>query len=641
MTCLHRAGAALLCLFLAAPAVAGDGLRLYVNSREFDVAVAPVDEASMNADNSILYQRAQQGEEWEALGPCRKIVRDNGDVRFTREVEVPRDGTYFYTSRPIVSGEVENPPTPDSPPQAAVVVDTLPPIARIIAPGDDAKAKPGETVTVSWQVEDEHLGDGPTLLTYSGDGGRSWNPIGQNLPAVGDFAWKTPADLSGPALVRVAAVDLAGNVGRSLRSVEAVAPPPPKKEVAMTKPELPAKTETVVVPAPAPEQPPEKYRDPEASWLYYLMALNLMRQNKPEDALQYYWLAVKEDPEFVNAWADIGLAYNDLGAYQTARQVVEKTRELAPDRIDLMHLLGETYHAEGMEQLTKARSPEERGRAKASIDQAVSWYGKALDTAAKEWKLAEQAASFYRLGEICYYVNLDPEGARAYWEKILKLHIPTPNPDLMQWSAKQDKRFERRRYERNTDQWVALHTWQNWARGYLEQMNERERRGIVELMKAQRINQARAKAREVAELPYAGNSLNPGREDGRSIFSLSANLGSPDDVAACTGKAGGQSSGNGKIGAGIGGMNEINLPAHMNRDPLTSGYSFYGADERAAAGNTRMPQRGNAGAGGMFSIGGQQRKDVAMPMDPYAFPGGGQSPAPWSVEKPYGNQPIR
>jgi hypothetical protein len=352
------------------------------------------------------------------------------------------------------------------------------------------------------------------------------------------------------------------------------------------------------------------------------MALNLMRQNKPADALQYYWLSVRADPDFINAWADIALAYNELGAYRTARDVAGQAREKAPDRIDLIHLMGETFHAEGMDLLGRARTAEERMEAKGCIDQAVGWYGKALDAAAKEWRLAEQAASFYRLGEICYYVNLDKDGARAYWEKILSLHVPTPNPDLLQWSTATNKSFERRRYERNTDQWVTLHTWQNWARGYLKQMDERERAGILDMMAAQKINRASSIAPSLA---YAGNAMNPGREDGRSLFSLPSQLGSPDDAAACAGVA------------GAGGTNEVSLPAHMNRPPVTEGYSFYGrADRGAAIPSDPRPVRRTRG--GMLSGG-----PVPQPpeiIDPYGFPQGNGRQAAWNGMGPYGDKPV-
>ena len=618
----------LLFLTLSTVAPAGEGIHIYVASRAYDVSVAPVDEESKDAESSVLYQRTSPEAEWENLGPCRREVSPAGAVRFTREVDVERDGIYYYTSRPVVGGEVDRPPLADERPQAIVVVDTLPPTAEIIEPAEEFRTRPGERIQVSWVVSDENLDEKPAALAYSGDGGKSWNVIRTELPPEGALEWIAPQDLTGPAVIRLAAVDKAGNAGRALRSVESMRPPR-MAEPAPKAPEIVPEEDTGL--ARRGDEAEEKLHDPNRSWLYYLMALNLMRQNKPADALQYYWLSVQADPDFINAWADIALAYNELGAYKTARDVVEQARGKAPDRIDLLHLMGETFHAEGMDLLGRARTAEERLKAKGSIDQAVAWYGRALDKAAKEWKLAEQAASFYRLGEVCYYVNMDKDGARAYWEKILALHVPTPNPDLLQWSTTRNKSFERRRYERNTDQWVALHTWQNWARGYLNQMDERERAGILDMMAAQRIN----RAGPASSLSYAGNEMNPGREDGRSLFSLPGQLGSPDDVAACVGVAGESPY---RTGTGIGGANDVNLPAHINRPPLTEGYSFYAGDERKATATGRRQPRRQADAGGLFTGRPEPRpQEVA---DPYAFPQGRAPQAGWNGAGPYGSQPI-
>ncbi len=631
----------------AGAAHAGDA-RIHVGSRAYDVAVAPVDRESRDADSAVLYERAGPDDDWQELGECRRIKLPNGDVRFTREVDVDADGIYEYTSRPVVNGAVVNPPEPDDPPQAVVVVDTLPPTAELISPAEGDTYLPGELVPLAWTVSDENLPEHPAALGYSTDGGRSWNTAIPELPATGDMTWEIPDTLTGPVVLRLAARDRAGNIGRDLRLIEedkpvAVQPPPvdtPPVERELPPKELPPPDSVTVIDGPVVDEVVEdRFRDPNRSWLYYLMALNQMRQNKPAEALQYYWLSVKYDPDFVNAWADLALAYNELGAYETARDIVEQTRDIAPDRIDLLHLLGETYHAQGMDLLTRARDSEERMEAKALIDQAVAWYGRTLERAAAEWRLAEQAASFYRLGEVCYYVNLDRDGARAYWEKILKLHIPKPNHDLVKWSSKKFKDEERRRLEKNTDQWVALNTWQNWARGYLEQLDARERAGILDLMQAQRVNRHSGPA---DSLSYSGNELNPGRDDGRSLFSLPAQLGSgDDDIAACVGYS--DSTGTGGYNSGPGtSVNEINFPAHMNRPPVTDGYSFYAptpdpnGDSRRAAPSGRNRRRG-----GLLSGGGTPPPPPATNPDPYVFPQGGRALGEWTGTGPYGNEPIK
>ncbi len=596
----------LFCAALSASALlsaAGAGEKhLYVASRSYDVAIAPVDEQSKNAEEAVLYARRAAGEDWEQLGGCEKITLPNGDVRFTRAVDVERDGVYEYTSRPVVGGEVANPPLPADAAQAVVVVDTLSPNAELLLPAEDAEVAPGERVELSWRIADENLGATPGVLTYSTDGGRSWNLVERSLPPEGATRWTAPENLSAPAVVRLAAIDLAGNVGRAVRRMEPAAP------AVAAAPETPPPAAGGSGGGPEETEEDRRLRDPNRSWLYYLMAVNLMRQNKPADALHYYWLSVKEDPEFVNAWADIALAYIDLGAYRTAREVAEQTRELAPDRIDLYHLMGETFHAEGMDALGRAQSAEDRLRAKGLIDMAVMWYGQALDRAAKEWRLAEQAASFYRLGEVCYYVNMDREGARAYWEKILSLHTPPPNADMILWSPEGERARERKRQERFTHARVALETWKKWARGYLEQMDAREQAGILDLMPAQRVD-----SRGVS-LAYAGNAMNPGREDGRSLFSLPSQLGSAEGVAADVG---------------------VSAP-HIDERQITEGYSFY-ADGERTEGDSQRGQYRRGGRRNRSAFSPETAPAPREPVDPYAFPQGGRGQAPWNSPLPYGN----
>lgn len=599
---------------MAAPdrfAVAASGEPLtgiYVASREFVVTVSPVDEESKNADTSDLYQRTNGEAEWTNLGVCEKIVMPHGEVRFVKVVEVENDGLYHYTSRPVVGGAVSSPPDRFSPPQASVVVDTLAPIVTLASPADNADAVAGEPLTVIWEANDENLGPRPVNLFWSADGGQTWFPLAENLSPRGSVDWTVAEELAGPALVKAEAVDLAGNRGDALRSIE-VAPleAAPAPGPAPTEPTVLGPTEPT-----EPQQIDKIAYDKNRSWLYYLMAVNLMRQNNPKDALQYYWLAVKADPEFIDAWADIALAYIDVGAYRTAREITVQTRELAPDRIDLMHLMGETYHAEAMDLLGRAKTAEQRADAKGLVETAVEWYGRALETAAEDWRLAEQAASYYRLGEICYYVNMDREGARAYWMKILDLHSPTPNPDLVLWTPKPERERARREYQRQIYQRVSLEAWQNWARGYVLQLDERERKGIAGLMPANRINRHSA-----APAPDCGD-YKPGRADGRSLFSLPTQFGSPDPVPASVGAA----------------PNAHSAP----RQPAAE-YRFYALKDRPGGDNPNAaPRPRNRGNRSAFS--GGPDIPAPPPADPYSFPLGNRKPAEWNSPGPYGNSPV-
>lgn len=640
-------------------------MRIHVADRHFAVTVTPVDAESRDAASAVLYMRQRADVPWVNVGTGQKRTSSSGEVAYTAEVKVDDDGVYFFTSRPVVGGKVVSQPAIDAAPQVTVVVDTLPPLAELTQPEDEMTVEPEDDVTLSWRTSDENLAERPVGLFYSFDGGKTWPRLAADLPPRGEFPWRAPAGMYGPFALRLEVADKAGNIGYAVRRLEVPFPPPPPGPE--LEPEPPQLADLAPLPTPgpvpplsepivpaeiltAPEPPPEKIRDSRGSWLYYLMAVNLMRQNKPRDALQYYWLSVREDPDFINAWADIGLAYLDLGAYNSAREVVEQARDKAPDRIDLMHLLGETYHAEGMALLASAKSADDRRKAKGLIDEAIEWYGIALTRAADAWTLAERAPSYYRLGEICYFVNLDRDGARAYWKKILDLHAPAPNQDLVRWSTAKNRELVNERQQRQTYQWVALETWQNWARGYINQLDARERAGIVDLMPPQPVGApGRAMAGAGGAAGGQAGAGGPGGgsgaaaaecDDGRSLFSLRAQDMAPPKPPPPP-------------------PAQPRSSSMRYESPTAQNYSFYGSPS-ANAGAKRgtgewcdtspttycepiqSMNGGMSGRGGasMFSGGAPKRPPPANP-DPYAFPRRNSAPVPeWMGCEPYGNRPM-
>lgn len=632
-----RTHIALAALLVCAAAAAGD-ISLFSNKTSFIVSIAPVDEESRLADSTILWQRAGTTGDWTQLGDCQKHTLPDGGIRWTRTVTVDTDGLYQFTSRPVVGGKVQSPPGPDAAPQARVTVDTLAPAVDILAPAEGARQTAGADLVIEWTATDENLEANPVALAWSADGGQSWTLLQSGLPAAGSLAWTLPPDPL-PVVLRAAAADRAGNVGRALRGLDvkpaepaepptrpaqviqaptAQAPEQPRRPATVTqsvvRPPEPADTEEAFLPDPEPEPAERAAKDRNnRSWLYYLMALNQMRQNKPADALQYYWLSVKEDPDFIEPWADMGLAYTSLGAFKSARDVLTRARGKAPHRADLMHMMGEVDQAEGMRLLAKAGSPEQKMRAKGLIDSAVQWYGRAIRQAEEDWRLSEMAVTFYRLGEICYYVNMDRDGARAYWARILELHSPTPNRDLMDYSPWDNRAREEHRYQRYTHQRVTLDTWQTWARGYIEQLDAFERRGIRDMT-----NAPGPGLPPVQPLAWGANALGPGREDGRSLFSLPAQAGTEQAVPIAPRTP----------------VRQGNTAAPGPAAAPVDDYEFYGTARRYAPGTDTRDARVYRGES-MFS-GGPERP--AVNPDPYAMPQRRPNVG-WNAFERYGDRP--
>lgn len=620
-------------------------IETYVNQREFLVTVAPADEESRNAKSAELYQALDPQREWKRLGAC-ETVRKGGEPRFLRVVTVETDGIYYYTSRPVVGEGESVPPPAGSRPQAMVIVDTLPPVVELLEPRDGATPTAGSDVRLRWVARDENIAENPVSIAYSVDGGETWVGVADGLPSAGTSEWNIPGQLSGPLLLRVLARDRAGNVGLALRSLE-ITPMPPVKE----KPAPEAKTpESPKQPEPVKEEPKPTKTEPECgsqkAWMYYYMAINLTRQGKPKDALQYYWKAVSLDPCLTDAWADIALLYRELGAYKTAHEALAKAQEREPDRPDFIHLEGEIYHAEGMARLQNANGPEDRREAQRLISKAVELYGRTLEIAKREWRLAEQAPTYFRLGEICYFVNLDMEGARAYWTKILELFSPTPNIDLMLWSYGPERDEARDLYRRYTHMRVSLETWQGWARGYLEQLDERQRQGIMDvspepsgpplrpgvaerpfknypgdvkpgnaagdaLGQGSRVFPGQRAARGKAAAPAA--TPTPDRESERSLFSLPGQYGSPAQVPEASAEA----------------------MAQPGRQDNSIYQMPFGGSEQPARGGQR---RGSLLTGAPPTP--ISRSDVRA-ADPFLYPEQAGAAPGWMGGGPYGNAPTR
>ena len=139
-----------------------------------------------------------------------------------------------------------------------------------------------------------------------------------------------------------------------------------------------------------------------------------------------------------------------------------------------------------------------------------------------------------------------------------------------------------------------------------------------DLMPANRIN----RHAEFGQLASAsGGEYAPGRPDGRSLFSLPGQMGSPAPVAASVGVA----------------PNAASRPGRP-----TDGYSFY-APSGSKTGNAPQPRPGtgrNIRSGRSAFSGGPDIPEP-VPADPYAFPRGGrgaQAPG-WLGAGPYGDNP--
>jgi predicted negative regulator of RcsB-dependent stress response len=103
------------------------------------------------------------------------------------------------------------------------ITGPTPAAAEAAGPGQ-INLKPGDPLIITYAAVSDHLTETPIRIEYRLANDQQWKDIAANQPNTGKCAWQVPDSVRGPFLLRVTAVDLAGNVSpaTSLREIEIV-----------------------------------------------------------------------------------------------------------------------------------------------------------------------------------------------------------------------------------------------------------------------------------------------------------------------------------------------------------------------------------------------------------------------------------
>lgn len=491
-----------------------------IASHSFKLSLKPLNDESLDARAAELYISRFPESGWIYEGECEKVV-GSPDKKFAKVVEVESDGDYYFISRGADAVGMAKPPHKSETPQVRVTVDTQSPKVRFISPVEGTILKSGENVRLDWVASDKNLALTGIDIYYTDGKTGEWMKLASNLPNTGHYAWQVPLAEFDALQFKVTARDIAGNIGEGISNTPYKVMLP-NKVAESYKVKLPVEVELTPVqpslldsqiqvktmpanmditikadeyiekdPRPVSSHPeldanntdiPKAEKDVgRAAYIAYVMGGNLVRQGRLKDSLRYYRTAVDADPNFHQAWNDLALVYKQLGAYSKADSCIVKALAIDPSSPRYLNTRGSIYQGAGFEILEDPASAEESlARANDLILFSVKTYGDAVAAAQKKGKLAECAETYFHLGEICYFANQDATGARQYWVKILDLHSPTPDLDniILDHDTPQEQ-LSRSIYEKNTELWVDLKSWQMWAREYLQQLNNLER-GLVQ-----------------------------------------------------------------------------------------------------------------------------------------------------------------
>jgi hypothetical protein len=130
---------------------------------------------------------------------------------------VAQEGVYGFTlvARSGV-GLGERPPQIGDRPQIWVEVDLTKPVVQLqgVVVG---KGKDKGKLFIGWTAYDKNLDKAPIMLSYAEQTSGPWTPISADrVPNSGRYVWSMPPTVPYQFLVKVEAVDTAGNVGEAV-----------------------------------------------------------------------------------------------------------------------------------------------------------------------------------------------------------------------------------------------------------------------------------------------------------------------------------------------------------------------------------------------------------------------------------------
>ncbi len=93
----------------------------------------------------------------------------------------------------------------------SVILDNRDPVLALISPNGGEVWYAGETYNITWTATDWWLPPTAVQISYSADGGNSFEMVADGIANTGSYAWPLPLIDTAEALVRIRATDSQGN----------------------------------------------------------------------------------------------------------------------------------------------------------------------------------------------------------------------------------------------------------------------------------------------------------------------------------------------------------------------------------------------------------------------------------------------
>jgi hypothetical protein len=186
-----------------APRTMSNAVRQLVNSTHVSLKYHVEQEGPSGVSRVEVWMTRDDGQNWQML--CEDPNR-----RSPVEIDLPGDGQYglsLVVSSGAGSGTA---PTRGEAPDWRIEVDTVKPMAQLLAIRPSPGGEPGMYL-ITWTASDKNLKPEPIDLEYASRPEGPWQPIARSLRNDGNYRWLAPHDMAGELHVRMHVTDQAGN----------------------------------------------------------------------------------------------------------------------------------------------------------------------------------------------------------------------------------------------------------------------------------------------------------------------------------------------------------------------------------------------------------------------------------------------
>jgi hypothetical protein len=189
------------------PGAGGAAVRV-VNSKRISINYELKEVGKSGVAVVELWYTRSDGRNWQKYDE-----RVNPQSPYVYVVEVNDEGLYGFT---LVArnraGFGEQPPKVGDSPQVWVEVDLTKPVVRLQGV-EVGRGQEAGNLTITYTAADKNLAPQPVSLSWAEKPEGPWTPIAANEENTGRYVWRMPETVPYQFLVRVEAVDRAGNVG--------------------------------------------------------------------------------------------------------------------------------------------------------------------------------------------------------------------------------------------------------------------------------------------------------------------------------------------------------------------------------------------------------------------------------------------